>query len=242
MWTAGVDEAGRGPVLGPLVVGSVALPTEDLHLLAENGIRDSKDLNHTKRKAMAAWFHQQASQRGWLHQLVVCPPPRIDAAVSKNGLNLLEVELFAEALNPFRTQLGDGVHILNDACDVNADWFTDRIAARLVEWPWTDSTIHSEHKADSNHAVVGMASILAKVKRDECIAQLAELLGFGIGSGYPSDPYTKAALPSLLKGKTPHPELRWSWKTVHRAWFALHQEEPPLRTWVSDAQQTLFEV
>lgn len=242
MWIAGVDEAGRGPVLGPLVVGSVAIPAADLHLLKEHGIRDSKDLNHAKRSAMAAWFHEQANQRGWLHQLVVCPPPRIDAAVANNGLNLLEVELFAEALNPFRTHLKQGIDILNDACDVNAERFTDRIAARLIQWPWPNSTIHSEHKADTNHAVVGMASILAKVKRDECITQLTTTLGFGIGSGYPSDPYTKAALPKLLEGKSPHPELRWSWKTVQRAWFAMHEVNPPLRSWLDDAQQTLFDV
>lgn len=169
------------------------------------------------------------------------PPPRIDAAVSNNGLNLLEVELFAEALNPFRTQLGDGVHILNDACDVNADRFTDRIAARLVEWPWTDSTIHSEHKADTNHAVVGMASILAKVKRDECIAQLAEQLGFGIGSGYPSDPYTKAALPSLLKGKLPT-GITLVVENRSPCLVRSASRGTPLRTWVSDAQRTLFEV
>ena len=92
MWSAGVDEAGRGPVLGPLVVGAVAIPTKDLHMLVEHGIRDSKDLTHTKRLEMVNWFHLNADQRGWKHQLIECMPPRIDAAVMNNGLNLLEVE------------------------------------------------------------------------------------------------------------------------------------------------------
>ena len=91
MWSAGVDEAGRGPVIGPLVVGAVAIPTADLPMLKEYGVRDSKDLTQKKRVAMADWFHEQARQRGWLHQVIVCPPPRIDAAVIHNGLNLLEV-------------------------------------------------------------------------------------------------------------------------------------------------------
>ena len=67
MWSAGVDEAGRGPVIGPLVVGAVAVPQPDVALLVEYGIRDSKDLTHAKRLQMAAWFHEQASERGWLH-------------------------------------------------------------------------------------------------------------------------------------------------------------------------------
>ena len=241
MWSAGVDEAGRGPVIGPLVVGAVAVPKSDLKLLTEHGIRDSKDLTHAKRVAMATWFHEQASERGWLHQVIVCPPDRIDASVKKNGLNLLEVDLFAEALNPFKDHVESGLEVLNDACDVNAQRFTDRIAARLNDWPWPKSTMTSEHKADTNHAIVGMASILAKVKRDEAIAELTERLGFGIGSGYPSDPYTKAALPKLLEGKTPHEDLRWSWKTIHRAWNALHQEDPPTRSYSDVHQRTLFE-
>lgn len=240
MWSSGVDEAGRGPVIGPLVVGAVAIPTTDIELLVEHGIRDSKDLTHKKRVAMAAWFHEQAGERGWLHEIIVCPPRRIDAAVKNNGLNLLEVELFAEALNPFKRKVIDGIQILNDACDVNAQRFTDRIAARLTEWPWPHSTMSSEHKADTNHVIVGMASILAKICRDEHIDTLKEELGFPIGSGYPSDPNTKAALPALLTGEAPHESLRWSWKTVQREWQALHGEAPPTRSWTEPSQRTLF--
>ncbi len=241
MWSAGVDEAGRGPVIGPLVVGAVAIPTADLSMLKEHGIRDSKDLTHKKRVAMADWFHQQAEQRGWLHQVIVCPPPRVDAAVVHNGLNLLEVELFAEALNPMRKNVEKGVKILNDACDVNAQRFTDRIAARLTGWPWNQSSMTSEHKADTNHSIVGMASILAKVRRDEIIEALRVEIGAPIGSGYPSDPNTKAALTFLLSGDTPHEALRWSWKTVKREWNLLHGEDPPSRPAPNQNQRTLFE-
>ena len=241
MWSAGVDEAGRGPVIGPLVVGAVAIPTADLSMLKEYGVRDSKDLTHKKRVAMADWFYEQARQRGWFHHVIVCQPPRIDAAVHHNGLNLLEVELFAEALNPMRTKVEQGVEIINDACDVNAQRFTDRISARLTGWPWDQSSMKSEHKADTNHAIVGMASILAKVRRDEIIDSLKVEVGAPIGSGYPSDPNTKAALPFLLSGDTPHEALRWSWKTVKREWNLLHGEDPPLRTAPSQTQRTLFD-
>ena len=195
MWSAGVDEAGRGPVIGPLVVGAVAVPKKDLKFLTDHGIRDSKDLTHAKRVAMATWFHEQAGQRGWLHQVIVCPPDRIDASVQNNGLNLLEVDLFAEALNPFKDHVESGLEVLNDACDVNAQRFTDRIAARLNGWPWPKSTMTSEHKADTNHAIVGMASILAKVKRDEAIADLTERLGFWHWFRLPLRPLHQSSAP-----------------------------------------------
>lgn len=240
MWTVGVDEAGRGPVIGPLVVGAVALPTADLEILLEHGVRDSKDLTHTKRMHLVDWFHEQAKHRGWKYSLVECGPERVDNGVQTTGLNILEVELFAEALNMIRMQVDESVHILNDACDVNEQRFTDRIAARLPQWPWRDSTIHSEHKADATFPIVGMASILAKVERDNRIQKLSEEIGIALGSGYPSDPNTKTALPHLLLDSKPHPALRWSWKTVIRAWNEKYGVDPPKRIYTDGNQQTLF--
>lgn len=240
MWTVGVDEAGRGPVIGPLVVGAVALPTSDLGMLMTHGVKDSKDLTHKKRVELVEWFHTQVEQRGWKYSLIECGPERVDHGVQTTGLNLLEVDLFSEALTEIRKQVPQSLHVLNDACDVNEQRFTDRIAARLPKWPWPNSTILSEHKADTTYPVVGMASILAKVHRDSCIENLTHEIGFPLGSGYPSDPKTKAALPELLRESKPHPALRWSWKTVSRAWNELHDEEPPIRPFKEQNQQTLF--
>ena len=86
-----------------------------------------------------------------------------------------------------------------------------------------------------------MASILAKVKRDDVIHQLTEEIGSPLGSGYPSDPNTKAALAGLLGEKTPHPALRWSWKTVKRAWNEIYGTDPPKRPFPDKHQSTLFE-
>ena len=145
MWNVGVDEAGRGPGLGPLVVGAVAIPADDVHLLVKHGVKDSKDLTHKKRFELVEWFHMNAQHRNWKHSVIVCNPERIDHAVQSTGLNLLEVELFSEALVEIRSQVHEPVYILNDACDVNEQRFSDRIAARLPNWPWVDSTIRSEH-------------------------------------------------------------------------------------------------
>ena len=241
MWNIGVDEAGRGPVLGPLVVGAVAVPAVDIQLLIDYGVKDSKHLSHSKRREIARWFHDTARQRQWHSFVHVCQPERIDHAVDSTGLNLLEVELFAEALNEIRTKMAEPVSIMNDACDVNEQRFSDRIAARLSGWPWKESSMKSEHKADTNHVIVGMASILAKVKRDEAIHSLEEDLNATLGSGYPSDPKTKAAIDGLLEGEFPHPSLRWSWKTIVRAWRVKHGEDPPKRPFRDKLQPTLFD-
>ncbi|HJL96578.1 MAG TPA: ribonuclease HII [Candidatus Poseidoniaceae archaeon] len=240
MWHVGIDEAGRGPVLGPLVVGAVAIPTADLEMLIEHGVKDSKDLTHKKRVELVEWFHMQVKERGWKFSLIECKPERVDHGVQTTGLNLLEVELFSEALIEIRQQVKQPLTVLNDACDVNEQRFTDRIAARMPMWPWVDSSIHSEHKADSTYPIVGMASILAKVQRDLQIQRLAEEIGHPLGSGYPSDPNTKAALAKLLLDSTPHPALRWSWKTVSRAWMEIYGVEPPKRPLAEDNQKTLF--
>lgn len=240
MLCVGADEAGRGPVLGPLVVGAVAIPVDDVPMLEQRGVKDSKHLTFQKREELVEWFHHQADERGWFFSLVVCPPERIDNGVQTTGLNILEVELFAEAIREIRALTPLPVAILNDACDVNEQRFSDRIAARLEHWPWKNSSIESQHKADTNHTIVGMASILAKVERDRHIHRLIDELGIPLGSGYPSDPNTRAILPQLLNKKEPHDCLRWSWKTVKRSWKEMYDEEAPVRIYEHHQQRTLF--
>ena len=240
MWRIGVDEAGRGPVLGPLVVVAVAIPDEHIQILVDRGVKDSKDLNHKKRTSIVEWFHSQAKIYGWQYSMISCQPDRIDNGVQTTGLNLLEVELFAEALVGIYSSTEGPFSIMNDACDVNEQRFSDRIVERLPEWPWKNSTLKSEHKADTNYPIVGMASILAKVERDRCIQSLEKQIGLPLGSGYPSDPKTKSVLNQLIQESSPHPALRWSWKTVSRAWNALYNKEPPKRVYREKNQTTLF--
>ncbi len=229
MWITGVDEAGRGPVIGPLVVAALSIPAEDEQKLRQQNVKDSKLLSPKRRRELEEWI---LSQEGWLHQVIICHPARIDTYVAKMGLNILEVELFAEALNAIGQT--DGTIIL-DACDVNEERFASRIASRLENWPWPVQLI-SEHKADLNHLIVAAASILAKQERDRQMANISQEVGINLGSGYPSDAITVAALPALLTGDSPHPQLRWSWKTIRKLWPG----EIPQRESLPGPQQTLF--
>ena len=229
MWIIGVDEAGRGPVIGPLVVAALSIPAEDEEKLRQQNVKDSKLLSPQRRSELEEWI---LNQEGWLHRVIICQPARIDSYVAKMGLNILEVELFAEALNAIGQREGT---IIVDACDVDEGRFASRIASRLDNWPWPVQLI-SEHKADINHLIVAAASILAKQERDRQMANISREVGIDLGSGYPSDAITVSALPALLTGECPHPQLRWSWKTIRNLWPG----EIPQRDAMLGPQQTLF--
>ena len=233
----GVDEAGRGPVIGPLVVGCVCIPEGDIQMLVEAGVKDSKDLSKKKRETIRTWFFENCQTRGWKYSVISCQPSRIDIAVANKGLNILETQLFAEAINKLALVGNDnGFMITNDACDVDEKRFTRRISALIDQWPWPNSEMVSFHKADQNYPIVGMASILAKQHRDHCITEIENKVGFPIGSGYPSDKKTVDAV-HILIGDKPHEELRWSWSTVKRIWSQKHDIELPDRL-ISDGNQT----
>ncbi len=208
----GVDEAGRGPVIGPLVVCAFASTSQSF--LRELGVKDSKDLSKKRRNELFDTLSNMP------HSVVICSPERIDKS---DNLNTLEVELFAEAIS----SMPEG-EIMLDACDVNANRFANNVSKL------SGRVCNAEHKADENHPEVSAASIIAKVTRDRLIAELSQNLGFDIGSGYPSDPKTKAAVIELIKGDKPHDCLRWSWKTVENAWGGT----PPPRP--NSGQHTLF--
>ena len=239
MITIGVDEAGRGPVIGPLVVCSVALPDKDLKLLSDYGVKDSKDLSANKREEIRQWFLDQCLARGWSYSLVYCETAEIDLAVQQNGLNLLETQLFGESINRLSVVSRQDSKIICDACDVDALRFSKRVSKLIELWPWPGSRIDSYYKADENYPIVGMASILAKQARDEAIKSIEQKLGFPIGSGYPSDQVTINAVKKMI-GNAPHEALRWSWSTVKRIWSENNSTEMPDRLVASGKQKTLF--
>ena len=238
MLLLGVDEAGRGPVLGPLVVAAFKMPQHDLHHLRWAGVQDSKQLSKSRREELYEWLHEEGSQRGWAIEIEVSAASRVDRAMQVATLNVHEVELFAAVVNRIaasQEQLQQGV-IQLDACDSNAERFGNDVAARLKNWPWNSWEVDSRHKADQIHLAVAAASIAAKVRRDSAMLDLSTSLGIDLGSGYPSDPVTQAALPQLLNDSEPADCVRWRWKTVERLWKEIHGTKVPLRAVSRDCQ------
>jgi|SRR5208283_1574382 len=199
----GVDEAGRGSLVGPLVVGGFCLPADRLDALVALGAKDSKALTPRARERVFAGLDALGTKAE-----VVLSPRTVDRAVSRRGLNDLEAEAFARLI---RELAPDVAYV--DACDPNERRFGLRVA-RLAGG---SARVIARHHADRDFPVVGAASIVAKVQRDRALARLREELGEELGSGYPSDRRTVRFVRAALADGSPVPPwVRGSWATMQR--------------------------
>ena len=198
----GVDEAGKGPVLGPLVVAAVAV--KNAKEIENLGIKDSKQLNATKRKELAKLIKEKYD-----YAVEIIESETVDKYRRQNKLNELNREAFERVIS----KLNPNVAYV-DAADVNEDRFGKQIKKRLTNQKDTD--VISMHKADAKIDVVAAASIIAKETRENEIRKLKGKIG-DFGSGYPSDERTIKFLKSFYadNGKWPT-GTRKSWKTVER--------------------------
>lgn len=227
MYLIGIDEAGRGPAIGPLVVCALGIPESEKEILKSIGVRDSKDINKKRREEMAERIYFEAEKRNWNIGIIICKASRIDIERNRMDLNKIEIELFKEAI--YATGMKDDNGIIQaDACDVSEQRFAQRIRAALGE-EWNNWKIYAKHKMDSEEILVGAASILAKVRRDKEIEKISTTLEIDIGSGYPSDYKTKEAVKELVRNEHPNEYLRWSWATVKKAWIKTHGTPIPVR-------------
>jgi ribonuclease HII len=199
---AGVDEAGRGPVMGPLVVAGIVIDEPHSEALAEWGVRDSKQLTPKQREKMDVKIRQLALQV----ELLEISADTIDTQRrSKHNMNELETQWMVEILQRLRW---DVAYI--DAVDVDADRFGRAIQSHFAP----PRLVVSEHKADSTYPVVSAASIVAKVRRDQRIAELHRVYG-DFGSGYPSDPKTVHFLKEWIAHHDTFPDVvRKTWETA----------------------------
>ena len=198
----GVDEAGKGPVLGPLVVAAVAV--KNAKEIENLGIKDSKQLNATKRKELAKLIKERYD-----YAVEVIEAETVDKYRRQNKLNELNREAFERVIS----KLNPNVAYV-DAADVNENRFGKQIKERLTNQKDTD--VISMHKADAKIDVVAAASIIAKETRENEIEKLKGKIG-DFGSGYPSDERTIMFLKSFYADNAKWPTgTRKSWKTVER--------------------------
>ena len=200
MLICGIDEAGRGPVIGPLVICGLAIKEENEKELIRIKVKDSKLLTKSIRENLFDKIMDISSK----YKIIIIQPNEIDRAVHyHDGLNLnkLEARKSAEILN----ELSPTKAII-DAPSNNIKNYK-RYLMRFVKNK--DIEIILEHKADVNYPVVSAASILAKVTRDSEIEKLKKQIGIDFGSGYMTDPKTVEFLKNNFES---YPELfRKSW-------------------------------
>ncbi|MFW9850036.1 MAG: ribonuclease HII [Candidatus Thorarchaeota archaeon] len=205
---AGIDEAGRGPMFGPMVVCGVLVDLDSLDFLTRSGVKDSKALSAKRREEFAKTIRKVATK------IVVEKVSAIQIDTSRHrGTNLNETEVnvfasIAKKLNPTELYL--------DAADVKSNRFGENIR-RKSGLSAKKCKIVSEHKADSKYVVVSAASIIAKTERDAIINKLHEEYG-DFGSGYPTDPKSTAFLKKMIEKREELPFfVRRSWKSVSKA-------------------------
>ena len=206
MLIAGVDDAGRGSVIGPLVIAGVMAKEEHLSKLAGIGVKDSKLLTPHRREVLAPKIREIVVDCA-IEKLT---PRQIDDIVL-NGrklhkLNWLEAQTMAKVIQRLKP---DKAYV--DASDV----LEDRFGHDILDCLSIKIPIVSEHKADQTYPIVSAASIIAKVERDREIAELAKSYG-DFGSGYPSDPRTIDFLRRCV-ARGGYPDfVRVSWKPAQK--------------------------
>ncbi|MCD6590986.1 MAG: ribonuclease HII [Candidatus Aenigmarchaeota archaeon] len=201
---AGIDEAGRGAVVGPMIIAGVSVREKDINKLKKINVKDSKELSQKRRVELKKKIEKIAKD------IIVLKvsPCRIDD-YNKQGVNLNKLEAMKMAhiidiLSPEKVYV--------DAPEAN----TEKFSNFLNKLTKGDVEIIAENYADSKYPIVSAASIIAKVEREKAVAELKKKYGLE-GSGYPSDERTIKWLKKYLEehGKFPEKGLvRFSWDTT----------------------------
>ncbi|MBS3139473.1 ribonuclease HII [Candidatus Woesearchaeota archaeon] len=183
----GVDEAGRGPVLGPLVMAALAFKDEDLKKLEWLGVKDSKLLSSQVREELFERIREIVHD----FRIEVIEPDAIDLSVrsGESNLNWLEADTSAKLVSELQPD-----KIIIDCPSPNIAAYKNYFLKQLSEGVRSNAELIMEHKADTNYIVVGAASIVAKVIRDKAIEKIKTEIGCDFGSGYMSDPKTQEFL------------------------------------------------
>lgn len=205
MRVGGVDDAGRGPVIGPLVIAGVLVEEHKLDVLKSLGVRDSKKLPPDVRSRLAEEIPRVVDD----HHIVELNAASLDLVVNRapkyQRLNLLEAKKMAEVVEIL---CPDIVYV--DSSDTDVERFRNNILDELSYRP----KVVSEHHADDTYPVVSAASILAKVRRDLRIDEIKREYG-EFGSGYAHDPHTIRFLAQYYKANNEFPPIvRRSWSTL----------------------------
>ncbi len=232
----GADEAGKGPVLGPMVAAAVRADPADL----PDGIDDSKRVAPARRDALD---ERLRASPGVDVGVAAIEPAEIDDP--ETDMNTLTVAAQARAVLDLLAstdsssadpsiELPQPLRLLVDAGDVSEDRFGRRVRETLEEALSRETSrddspsvsVTARHGADADSPLVGAASIVAKVERDRRIEAIDDRFPEydGVGSGYPSDPTTAAFLEAYVDDTGDVPDCaRRSWRTCERL-LAAHEQ------------------
>lgn len=194
----GIEEAGRGPVIGPMVICGVNIDDSKEAELKKISVKDSKLLTPIQRREIYSKIKKIAKD----FKIIIVKPAEIDKALKSESTNLnwLTADKFIEIVNELKPKKA---YIDCPSTNISAfkEYLAERISNKKIE-------LIVEHKADARYLVVSAASIMAKVTRDKEIEKIKKKYNIDIGSGYPADPFTKQF---LEKNYNKYPIFRKSW-------------------------------
>lgn len=198
----GIDEAGRGPLIGPMVMSGILIDEKDLDKLRDLKVRDSKLIAPKQRE----FLFKEIKKIIIKEKTIVVPAQEIDDALNSEDLNLNKLEAIKTAmiinyLKPDRATV--------DCPSVNVKAYTEYLKTFIK----SETKLKVEHKADYKYIESSSASILAKVTRDREIEKLKKKHNVDFGSGYPSDPKTKEFLKNNYKK---YDFFRKTWSTYKK--------------------------
>jgi ribonuclease HII len=197
----GVDEAGRGPIVGPMVIVGALFKKTDEPKLKKLGVKDSKLLTPKKREELFPKIKEIAKD----YKVIEVSPAEIDQRFSVNiNLNKLEAVKYAELINELKPDVA-----IIDCPSPNTKSFAEYLS-QFIEHK---CELVCENYADKNYLEVGAASIIAKVIRDSRIAEIQEAVGMPIGVGYTHDKVTLGFVEKALKNN------EWLNKYIRKSWL-----------------------
>ncbi len=202
VYVCGIDEAGRGPLLGPLVIAGVLIRESEIDRLMSLGVKDSKLLTPLQRENIAKQLRRITD-----YKIIKISPKQIDEVVEggNSNLNWLEADNIIKILNDLKP---NKAYIDCPSNNVNAykNYLKKKVKDNIV--------LHVGHRMDSENIVCAAASILAKVERDQEIEIIKRKIGHDFNSGYPSDSITQDF---LRKHHKDFPDIfRKSWASYKR--------------------------
>jgi len=206
----GIDEAGRGPVIGPLVLACVTVNGKGIEKLVKLEVKDSKRLTPAARAHLEPLIKEVALE--W--RILRISPAEIDLLRKGASLNLIEAQKTAQMILSLKRK--PTVIIVDAADTVEANYHRKLVESiNSLNARYEVPHLLAEHKADDNYPPVSAASILAKVERDRCIERLKKKHG-NFGSGYPSDELTQNYIRKVVRSGEIPDCVRKSWNTLNR--------------------------
>jgi len=211
MLQLGIDDAGRGPVIGPMVLAGCLIDEKIATKFRRWGVRDSKQLTSKRREFLAQKIKDEVKS----FEIVLTDADEINSKQdSGTNLNMLEAEKAAKIINKINKD-SQKIRVVVDCPSTSIVKWRDFLRTKIKNL--SNLEIVCEHKADKNHISVSAASILAKSAREKEMDKLKEKYGNEIGSGYTSDPKTSKFLTKNVNNHKNSGIFRKNWVTWKKA-------------------------